>query len=139
MPVVATPIFPQAIRNAVQAIANADGTTIKTLVTAGANGSRIYAISITSTDTAARDLNLYVAISGTNYLIGTVSVPVNAGNTNAIMTVDLLRSAQLPFLAFDVMGNRVLDLASGSSLAVGATTTVTTAKQVTIVIQFGDF
>jgi hypothetical protein len=139
MSVTATPIFPQALRNSVQTILPADASAVKAVLAAGSNGSKVEALNVTSTDTSARDVTIYVTISATNYLIGTVSIPLNSGNTNSAPSVDILRSSQLPALAFDANGNRFLYLASGSTLSIACTSTVTTAKQITVFAQGEDF
>jgi hypothetical protein len=139
MAVTATPIFAQTIVNGTQTILPADTTTVKAVLAAGTNGTKVEMLAVTSTDTTARDLGIYLTISATSYLIGTVSIPITAGFTNAIVTVDILRSTQLPFLPFDAMGNRCLYLASGTTLSVGTLTTVTTAKQITITCMGANF
>lgn len=135
----ATPIFPQTIRNDKQTILPADTTSVKSVVVAGSNGTKIEALNVSMTDTTTRDIQLYVTISATNYLLGTVNIPLSSGNTNAVPSVDILRSSQLPSLAYDSNGNKYLYLASGSTLSVACTTTVTTAKQITVFSQGEDF
>jgi len=141
MPMVATPVFPQTIKNYVQTFVPADTAgTIKVIAVAGTNGTKIEALNITSTDGTAHDLNIYVTVSAVNYLLGTVSIPINAGNTNAIVSVDVLRHTQLPFLPYDPNGNRYIYLASGSTLSIGiVVAVVTAAKTVTIFAQGADF
>jgi len=129
----ATPIFPQTIKTYAAQLLTADGTTKKTLVTAGANGSRVDAINAASTDTTARDLQLWITQGGTDYLLGTVQLPINAGNTNASPSVDVLRSAQIPGLAYDANGNRVIYLGSGAVLKVAVLAAVTAAKELDVI------
>jgi hypothetical protein len=133
------PIFPQSIRNAVQTIAPADTTTVKTLAAGGTNGSKVETILVTSTDTAAQTLQLWATISSTNYLLGSVPIPLGSGNTGTVITVDVLRSAQLPGLPYDSNGNKYLYLASGTTLSVSTLATVTTAKLLAITAFLGDF
>lgn len=139
MAVTATPVFPQAVKNYTQTIAPGDTTTVKSLAAAGTNGTKIDALLVTSNDTANRDLVLYATISATNYPLGIVQIPLTAGTVNSVPTVDVLRSAQIPGLAYDAFGNKILYLASGTTLSVAAGTTVTTAKQLTIFAQGADF
>lgn len=134
-----TPIFPQSVQNFVQQIQNADGTTVKTLVSGGANGTKIESINVTSTDTSARDVAIYLTVSATNYLLATISIPATAGSVDNIVSVDLLRNAQWPALAFDNNGNKYLYVANGSTLSVGALTAVTSAKAIQFVAQGGNF
>lgn len=139
MTVTATPVFPQTIKNYTQTILPADTTTVKSLAVAGANGTKIEAFNVALTDTTTRDVQIYATISATNYLLGTVNIPLSSGNTNAVPSVDILRSAQLPGLAYDANGNKYLYLASGTTLSVACTTTVTAAKAITFFAQGEDF
>jgi len=133
------PIYPQTIINATQIIAPADTTTVKSLVAAGTNGTKIESIIVQSTDTSNRDLALYATISGTNYPLTTIQIPLNAGNTNSVPAVDIIRSAQIPGFCYDTSGNKYLYLANGTTLSIATLTTVTTAKQITVFAQGGNF
>lgn len=135
----ATPIFPQTVKNYVAQILPADASTKKTLVTGATNGTKIEALTIASTDTAARDVSLYMTISAVDYLLATVSIPANSGNTNALPAIDAIRSAQWPGLSYDANGNKILYVASGSVLKIAALTTVTTAKEIDVLAVGGDF
>ncbi len=139
MTVTATPIFPQTIQNYVVQIANADASNSKTIATAGANGSKIETLVVASSDTSARDISFFITISSTNYLLGTVNIPANSGNTNALPSVDILRNPQVPGLAYDANGNKYLYLKNGATLTCTALTTVTSAKLISINAIGGDF
>ena len=139
MAVTATPIFPQTVKSNVAQILPADTTTKKTLVTGGTNGSKVESITVASTDTTTRDLQFWMTISAVDYLLATVNIPVNSGNTNAIPAVDILRSAQWPGLSYDAMGNKILYVANGAVLKVACTTTVTAAKEIDVLASGGDF
>lgn len=129
--VTATPVFPQAIRLGIGQITNADTTTLKTLFTAGSNGSLVQAIGCSSTDTSNRDLVFYITRSATDYQIATIQAPLSAGNTNAIAAIDVLRHAMWPWPMYDMAGNRQLRLMSGDVLKVASTATITSAKLIT--------
>lgn len=133
MPGTSTPIFPQTIKNAGVSIANADASALKTLYTAGTNGSRIDALTVAMTDTTLRDIRLWLNNGTTDFLLCTVSVPVSSGNTNAAPPVDVFRSTMVPGLSFDASGNRVLYLQSGWSLKVNCTSTVTSGQTINII------
>lgn len=139
MAVTATPIFPQTIKNYVAQILPADASTVKTLVTGATNGTKIEAITVASTDTSARDVQLVMTISSVVYVLATVAIPINSGNTNAIPAVDILRNTQWPGLSYDSNGNKILYVASGSVLGVKALTTVTAAKELDILAIGGDY
>lgn len=139
MAVTNTPIFPQTITSPSVQILPADTTTLKTLYTAGTNGSKVENIIATNTDTAAAyALTLTVVTSATNYIIGTINVPLSSGNTAAAPAVSLLNSANLP-TAKDSNGNPYIYLASGSVLKVNSGTTVNSGKVVSVTCNGGDF
>lgn len=134
-----TPIFPQTIQSESVQILPATTTTLVTLYTGGTNGSKIENIIASNTDTAAAyALTLTIVTSSTNYIIGTINVPLSSGNTTAAPAVSLINSANLP-LAKDSNGNPYLYLGSGSVLKVNSGTTVNTAKVVSITAIGGDY
>ena len=131
------PIFIQSVDTATKALVNADGTAVFTLVTSGANGSRVVAVTATTDDTAAIDYSLYIQrnAAGSNFLIGTVSVPAASGNASATPAVDLLDPAKIKCLDLD----GTLILGSTDLLRVAARTAVTAAKTTNIVALYGDY
>lgn len=137
----ATPIFPQTIKSWFAKILPADTSSLKTLVTAGANGSRIDSIIATSTDSSsARDLQFVITSGGVDYIIDTVQVPTNSGNTNSIAAVNILGHAtKFLWAAYDANGNRYLTLASGAVLKVKSLSTVTSAREITVFAQGADY
>lgn len=136
----ATPIFPQTVKQGAVQILPADTTSLKTIYTAPANGSRVDNILITSTDTSSKDIQLVVTISSTDYVLGTIAVPANSGFTNSVVSLNMLAHSNLTSaLNSDNNGNKYLFLASGSILKIKALTTVTAAKAINVVAQIGDF
>lgn len=135
----ATPIFPQTIKTGVAQIAPADTTTLKTLVSASANGTRIDNIFVSSTDSSAKDLQFVITISAVDYVLGTLSVPANSGFNNAVPTLSVFAHSQFAALNTDQNGNKHLFLASGAVLKVKSLSTVTTAKVISVVAQCGDY
>jgi hypothetical protein len=123
-------IFPQKVQSWAVQILPADTTTLKTLVTAGSNGSIIESLMVTNTDsTVAYTYQVFANDGATSHLLGSANIPVSAGNvpaTNA--AVDILRSGNLPGLPVDANGNFVIYLPSGWTLKVAVTVTVTAAK-----------
>lgn len=126
------PIFPLTPKNPAVSIANADAQTVKTLMTAGTNGSRVSKLLLSSTDTSARDVGIYV---GGN-LLGCVSVPAGAGQTSTAPPVDALATLGT---YFDANGNNILDLAASAVLGINAPVTVTSTKTITGVALGADF
>ena len=53
------PFFPQSVNTDKQTIVNSDAQTVKTISTAGTNGSKVSMLLATSTDTSNRDVILY--------------------------------------------------------------------------------
>ena len=139
MPGTATPIYPKTVKNYVAQVLPADASALKTLVTGATNGTKIESITVASTDTAARDLQFTITISAVTYVLATVSIPANSGNTNALPAIDILRNAQWPGLAYDSNGNKYLYIASGSTLKINTLTTVTTAKEIDVLASGGDY
>lgn len=139
MAVTNTPIYPQAINVGVGTILPADAQGYKTVFTAGANGSKIESLIISSNDTAAHDVTINITRSAVNYQLGQISIPITAGYLNTAGSIDVLRSSIIPGLAYDSNGNKYLYLKSGDTLTINAPVTVTTAKQITAVASGGDF
>lgn len=121
-------------------IKNADGQAQKTVYTGNANGSKIVALLLQSTDTAARDVQISVTNGGTSYPLGTVTVPIGAGNSGSVPSVNALGNNQLPGLPVDSDGNPFIFLVSASdTLTVEALTTVTSPLAITAIAIAGDF
>lgn len=112
---------------------NADGTTAKTVFTAGANDSDLKMLTITSNDTATVNMQVYYRTGGTDYLIGTVRAVTLTGTDGSANSVDLLNSTALPFLPVDDAGKRYVPVKTGDTIKVAPLAAVTAAKTVTIV------
>jgi len=138
-----TAVFPQTPKRGMVQVANADGTTKKTVVTAGANGSKIVAVTAASDDTGNRTFNIYVTRSGTSYLLGTVTIPTLAGTDGSAPGIDILGGGttnQIPGLPVDNDGQRYILLESGDTLQAALTTgAVTAAKTVHLSAVYADF
>lgn len=112
---------------------NADGTTAKTVFTAGSNDSDLKMLSITSNDTASVNMQVEYFDGSTAYLIGTVRAVTLTGTDGAANAVDLLNSTALPFLPVDDAGKRYIPVKTGHTIKVAPVATVTAAKTVTVV------
>jgi hypothetical protein len=124
------PIFEQVPALGLVQIAPADTTTKKTLVTGATEGTRVDAISVCSNDTAAVTLMFYVTVSGVDYFLGAVGVPIGSGYTT------VPKIAAMATLAPDL---GYLWIPSGAVLKVAALATVTAAKVVDVVATAGDY
>lgn len=112
---------------------NADGTTPKTVFTAGSNDSDLKIMSLTSNDTASVNMQVFYKTGGTAYLMGTVRAVTLSGTDGAANAIDLLNSTALPFLAVDDAGKRYIPVKTGDVIQVAPVAAVTAAKTVTIV------
>ncbi len=149
MSVTATPVFPQAptcwgaiVQNSTGAwtVSITVGTNLVSLVAGGTNGTKVEAINVTTTDTSADSLYL-VLYNGTNYFIlGYFNIPAGAGSTStSTPSVGLLNNSQLAGLSFDSAGNKYLYIPNGSTLYVGVSTAVTSAKYLAAVAVGANF
>ena len=129
------PIYPDTIKNATLEVENGDGTTSQDLLTAGANGSRINYISVSSDDTVAVILELYYNDLTTDFLIGSITIPAGAGTDGTTPPVSLLNATAMPFLGEDL----AYYLEALDKLKIAAKVAVTAAKKVTLVASYGDY
>ena len=137
-----TPIFPTTVVNGVVQVLPADTTALKTIYTAATNGSRVESIICTNTATVADSVvQLWAVIGGTNYLIGSVTVPLTAGNVATVPSVNLMSYLGNfgSTLNRDANGNTYLYLATGTVLKIAVTVTMATGKTLTCFVQGGDF
>jgi hypothetical protein len=68
---------------------NATGTTEKDLLSSVAYDRRVYGIAATSTDSTARPITLYLKSGSISYLLYTVNILANSGNTTTIKNCDI--------------------------------------------------
>jgi hypothetical protein len=127
------------LRTTPQSFLPADTTTKKTLVTAGTNGSKIAALIVTSTDTAARILQLWLTRSAVSYLIGSVEITIASGSDGTTPSVNLLNTTAIPGLPIDSDGQPYLFIAGADTLQASVTVTVTSAKEIDVISVFGNF
>jgi hypothetical protein len=120
--------------NKTTSFANADGTTAKSIITVGANGSILNDIIISSSDTANQTFIL---------LINTVEVarfvvPLGTGNgTVSSTTVGNLVSG---LFKFDNAGNRIIKLEAADTVTIQLSAgAVTAGKTVTFYAKSEDF
>lgn len=125
------PIFELVPVNAGVTIVNADGTDLKTICTAGSNGSRIDGIFVCSNDTAEVNLAFYINNGAADLYIGNVRIPIGTGYTT-IPKMDAMTTLRPVYQNF-------IQMPSGYILKANAVAAVTAAKTVTIVAIGGDF
>lgn len=139
MPANTAPIFGLTPKVVGVNFANADGTTKKTIYTAGSSGARVISINATTSDTAPNDVNLYIQVggAGTVYNIGGKRVPLASGDVVAstVASVQLLDVTKILAVATD--GS--ITLGAGDVLQAGVVAAVTTAKTLSIITQAIDY
>lgn len=114
--------------------------TLKTVVTPGANDCIVRKLSITSTDTVAHDVLIFMVDASANkYLLGAIGVPAGSGSTSAASPVNVLDKTKLPSLRLDQNGNTFIQLKTGWTLQVGFTTAVSSGKNITVNSTSEDF
>jgi hypothetical protein len=133
------PVFPQLPRNGKVQIVNADGTTLKTVYTADADGSKIVGLMATSTDSAARVVEVGIENGGTFYQLGAVNVPIDAGSITGTAAVNLMSMTSMPGLPVDNDGQPYLLLISGDTLKVRVQVAVTAAETINVTAIGADF
>ena len=136
MPLNTNPVFIGTRRSVGVELDNADSTNLVSLFVAGANGSLIEAIAVTSTDTAAVELDLYLYDGAASFRLGSVTVPIGAGsNGGTTAAADGLNQTELPWLRDDL----TLALAAGCTLKAAAHAAITSAKLVHVTVFGGDY
>lgn len=114
------PMHPSSTVNPVLEIPVSD-TTVKTYCTAGANGYLVEDIIVANTDAVnARVIELYLNDGANDYLIGSASIPANAG-VSGNSSVKLL----------SVLGVSMYTLAANYLLKVKAPVALTSVIQLT--------
>lgn len=121
------------------AFTNSDSAnTKKTIVTAGSNGSKIVAVTATSTETAnARVAQLWLTRSAVSYLLCSENIAVNSGFDGTTAGVNLMTI--FSGLPIDNDGQRYFFLISGDTLQVSLTTQVASGKEIDVFPVAGDF
>jgi len=107
---------------------SADTTTLKTVVTASANDTDVFSISVATTDTAAKEMALWLYDGVTAFLLTTVTIPLSSGFTGTAMPINLLNTTNVPGMLFNAVGKAYYPLSVGCSLRVGFVTAMTAAK-----------
>jgi hypothetical protein len=134
-----SPVLVQTPKITPAAFTNADSANAKkTIVTAGADGTKVVAVVAASTDTSARTAQLWLTRSATSYLLGSKTVAIGAGSDGASASANLLEllAAALPL---DNDGQHYVLLESGDTLQVSFTAQVTSTKEIDVTAIAGNF
>lgn len=84
------PIFPNVINISGRKIVNADSTNFVDIFTAGANGSKVENIIITSTDSADKTVQLAYYDTTTAFILGELLIPDGSGTNGTDLPISLL-------------------------------------------------
>ena len=115
----------------------ADTTVAKDILPANATKDRrVYGITVWTDESAAKDVALHISDGTTTWELTTVAIPLNAGNTNAIVPVDMFSSTQVaPFVKNrDASGAPYLHIPATWSLKLAYNATMTAAKTANFVV-----
>ena len=111
---------------------NGDGTTAKTILTAdNTYARRVYGISLQTDETVTKDITVQlVNPGGTAFKLTTVQVLANAGNTNAILPLDLFTHTQMAPIVKqrDASGASYLNIPIGWSLKLAYSVVLVTPR-----------
>jgi hypothetical protein len=121
----------------------ADGTNLKTIVTAGTTNqkqapTKVIGVVVSNNDTITHDVMIGIADSTNVFIsLGTVTIPINAGFVGSIPSVNMLNSIPAPL---DETGQPYLFLNSTDILQIKCTTNaVNTGKEIDVVCFGADF
>lgn len=128
------PIFPKTPQNAAITFVPADGTTKKTLVTAGADGARFDLAAAVNTSVSDVSFNMYANDGANDYPLGVFTVAAYAGTSSGGPATKVLDPTIFPWL--DASG--AMWLKTGWSVKVAPTSAMTTG-QVSFVSFSGDY
>lgn len=103
---------------------SADTTVAKNIIAGPGGYWRLNAINITSDDTAAQVLDVFIRTGSTNTLLGSVSIPAGSGK-NGVVPVNFMSA--LPTAMQDG-----LDFAGATGLQAALEATMTAAKTISI-------
>lgn len=141
----------QTLQTPITTFQNADGAVGTTLTnspsnsklhfTASSEGSVLKSMIVTSDDTSARVLVIYISTDGgtTKTPLCAVNIPTLSGQSGTIAAIDILGSTLLPGMVIDQSGKPVLPLTANARIYLGVQVAITSAKFLNIVSQAEDF
>lgn len=114
-------------------------TNMQTLFTAGGDGSIVDSISISSTDTSAKEFFIAILNGTTCRPLWAISIPAGSGNSAAVLPVDGLSSTVASSMPIDQNGKRFIRLMPGELLVAAPIATLTSAKSVIFTVVGADY
>jgi len=118
---------------------NADGTDLQDIFSAGAEGSIVRSIAITSDDTGTKAVLLYLHDGANTFCLGRIEVPIGAGTDGTEQALNMLDSVNFPWTKYDNAKNRIIMLANGEKLQAAMAAAVTAEKKVVVTVFGEDF
>ena len=118
-----------------------DTTVAKTILTADAvYARRLYGISIWTDESVAKDVAIHLSDGTSTWELTTIAVPINAGNTNAILPVDVFTNSQMTPIVKqrDASGALYLNIPIGWSLKLAYNTTMSALPKIANVTVIGE-
>lgn len=96
MAMTATPALPQNPRHfSVQITTGTGSSTLVTLQTGGANGTKITSVIASNGDSTANTITVGITNTAIFYPLATVTLPANAGTSSAALAVAMLAPANI--------------------------------------------
>lgn len=104
----------------------------KELYTATTNDAVVKSINVTSFDTSARVMSLWlIGTDNQPILLGATNIPLRSGDNGTAAGIDLISGAILPGLPYDSNGKRSIPLKAGQKIAVSVPA-VTAGTQINV-------
>ncbi len=129
--------FTSAPFNQVTQFTSSLGTAATNILSAdAAYDRRVYGIAIFTDESAAKDISISLSDGVTTWKLSTLAVPINSGNTNAIVPVDVFSHTQMaPFVKQrDASGAPYLNIPKTWLLKLSYGATMTAAKVANVVV-----
>jgi hypothetical protein len=133
------PTFPKQPQNAKVQITNATNLAAVTVITPGANGSKLVGLIATNSDTNPYSVQVKVMAGTVLFLLGTFTVPASAGNLAGTPAVNLLNPSTIAGLVIDSDGNPFLFLGASDTLTIASLTQVTSGQVINVTATYLDF
>ncbi len=134
-----TPAFTQCMENPGNDFVDADGTTAKVIATAGAKDARIYHVTVTSTDTAANKIYLFINNGTKSRGIGWCDLAALAGTDGATDSVSVLAATSFTHRRLDNAGNPFFQLKATYTLEMSLGTAVGATFEVNAIVEQEDY
>lgn len=131
------PLLPDKARRASVRLDNAKGTALQTLLTCGANGGFVEALSAASTHVAAAGIRLYVMIGSDadEFFVNSVLIPAATASV-PLQRFNLLSVADLPELAYT---NGQYRLGGNDRIKIKVETAVPSGAVIDVTAKYGEY